>query len=45
MIRGGYFTIIRRVVSVTNQNERYIELLNLNDEEHMYLNCIEYNLL
>ena len=37
------------VVSVTNRNalqvERYIELLNLNDEEHIYLECVEDNLL
>lgn len=35
----------REVVSVSNRNslsvERHIELLNLNDEEHIYLECIE----
>lgn len=33
------------IVPVTNRNaltvERYMELLNLNDEEHIYLECIE----
>ena len=35
------------IVPVTNRNaltvERYMELLNLNDEEHIYLGCIEDN--
>ncbi len=35
----------RAVVSVTNRNalsvERYMELLSLNDEEHIYLECVE----
>lgn len=35
----------RGVVSVTNRNalpvERHMELLNLNDEEHIYLECVE----
>ena len=39
----------RAVVSVTNRNalsvERHMELLNLNDEEHIYLECVEDNLL
>lgn len=39
----------RSVVSVTNRNallvERHMELLNLNDEVHIYLNCVEDNLL
>ncbi len=38
----------RVVVSVTNRNnlsaERHMELLNLNDEEHIYLECVEDNL-
>ena len=33
------------IVPVTNRNaltvERHMELLNLNDEEHIYLECIE----
>lgn len=33
------------IVTVTNRNaltvERHMELLNLNDEEHIYLECIE----
>lgn len=37
----------REVVSVTNRNalsvERHIELLNLNDEAHNYLECVEDN--
>ncbi len=37
----------RETVSVTNWNalseERHMELLNLNDEEHIYLECIEDN--
>ncbi|RKI86052.1 hypothetical protein D7V90_01850 [bacterium 1xD42-87] len=39
----------RAVVSVTNRNalsvERHMELLNLNDEKHIYLACVEDNLL
>lgn len=39
----------RAVVSVTNRNalsvERHMELLNLNDEAHIYLECVEDNLL
>jgi len=39
----------RAVVSVTNQNalsvERHMELVNLNDEAHIYLECVEDNLL
>lgn len=39
----------RQVVPVTNRNalsvERHMELLNLNDEEHIYLECVEDNLL
>lgn len=39
----------RAVVSVTKRNalsvERHMELLNLNDEEHIYLVCVEDNLL
>ncbi len=39
----------REVVSVANRNallvERHMELLNLNDEEHIYLECVEDNLL
>lgn len=35
----------REVVSVSNRNalsvERHMELLNLNDEEHVYLECVE----
>lgn len=37
----------REVVSVSNRNalsvERHMELFNLNDEEYIYLNCIEHN--
>ena len=36
------------IVPVTNRNaltvERHMELLNLNDEEHIYLECIEDDL-
>ena len=39
----------KAVVSVTNRNtlsvERHMELLNLNDEEHIYLECVENKLL
>lgn len=39
----------RAVVSVTNRNalsvEHHMELLNLNDEKHIYLACVEDNLL
>ncbi len=35
------------IVPVTSRNaltvERHMELLNLNDEEHIYLECIEDN--
>ena len=35
------------IVSVSNRNdlsvERHIELLNLNDEGHIYLDCVEDN--
>lgn len=35
------------IVPVTNRNalpvERHMELLNLNDEEHIYLECLEDN--
>lgn len=35
----------REIVPVTNRNalsvERHMELLNLNDEGHIYLECIE----
>lgn len=35
----------KEVVSVSNRNslsvERHMELLNLNDEEHIYLECVE----
>lgn len=35
------------VVPVTNRNalpvDRHMELLNLNDEEHIYVECIEDN--
>ena len=35
------------IVPVTNRNaltvERYMELLNLNDKEYIYLGCIEDN--
>ena len=37
----------REVVSVSNRNdlpvERHLELLNLNDERHIYLDCVEVN--
>lgn len=39
----------REFMSVTNRNallvEHHMELLNLNDEEHIYLECVEDNLL
>ena len=39
----------RTLVSVTNRNalsvEHHMELLNLNDEEHIYLECVEDNLV
>ena len=39
----------REGVSVTNRNalsvECHMELLDLNDEEHIYLECVEDNLL
>lgn len=39
----------REVVSVSNRNalpvEQHMELLNLNDEEHIYLECIEDSLI
>lgn len=37
----------RKIVTVTNRNalsvERHMKLLNLNDEEHIYLECKEDN--
>ena len=46
-LREDRMTEEREIVPVTNRNalpvERYIELLNLNDEEHIYLECIEDN--
>ncbi len=37
------------IVPVTNRNalsvEKHMELLNLNDEEHIYLECIEDNFM
>ena len=48
-LREDKVTGKREVVSVTNQNalsvERHMELLNLNDEDHIYLDCVEDNLL
>ncbi len=39
----------RGIVSITNRNalsvEHHMELLNLNDENHIYLECVEDNLL
>lgn len=49
MIREDKETGKREVVSVTNRNtlsvERHMELLNLNAEDHIYLDCVEDNLL
>lgn len=37
----------REIVSVSNRNalsvKRHMELLNLNDKEHIYLECVEDN--
>lgn len=44
-LREDMMTGERETVSVTNRNalsvERHMELLNLNDEGHIYLECIE----
>lgn len=44
-LREDRMTGERKIVPVTNRNalpvERHMELLNLNDEEHIYLECIE----
>lgn len=44
-LREDRMTGEREVVPVTNRNalpvERHMELLNLNDEGHIYLECIE----
>lgn len=41
--------LVKLMTLVTNRNdlsvERHMELLNLNDEEHIYLECVEDNLL
>lgn len=46
-LRVDRMTGEREIVPVTNRNalsvERHMELLNLNDEEHIYLECIEDN--
>lgn len=46
-LRADRMTGEREIVPVTNRNalsvERHMELLNLNDEEHIYLECIEDN--
>ncbi len=46
-LREDRMTGEREIVPVTNRNalsvERHMELLNLNDEEHIYLECIEDN--
>ncbi len=46
-LREDRLTGEREIVPVTNRNalsvERHMELLNLNDEEHIYLECIEDN--
>lgn len=46
-LREDRMTGERKIVPVTNRNamsvERHMELLNLNDEEHIYLECIEEN--
>lgn len=44
-LREDRMTGERKIVPVTNRNalpvERHMELLNLNDEGHIYLECIE----
>ncbi len=44
-LREDRMTGEREIVPVTNRNalsvERHMELLNLNDEGHIYLECIE----
>ena len=44
-LRVDKVTVKREIVPVTNRNaqtvDRHMELLNLNDEEHIYLECIE----
>ena len=44
-LRVNKMTGERGIVSVTNRNalpvKRHMELLNLNDEEHTYLECVE----
>lgn len=44
-LRVNKMTGERGIVSVTNRNalpvERHMELLNLNDEGHIYLECVE----
>ena len=46
-LREDRMTGEREIVPVTNRNalsvERHMELLNLNVEEHIYLECIEDN--
>lgn len=46
-LRADRVTGEREIVPVTNRNalpvERHMELLNLNDEEYIYLECIEDN--
>lgn len=46
-LRVDRMTEESEIVPVTNRNalpvERHMELLNLNDEEHIYLECIEDN--
>lgn len=46
-LREDRMTREKEIVPVTNRNalsvERHMELLNLNDEEHIYLECIEDN--
>lgn len=46
-LREDRMTGEKEIVPVTNRNalsvERHMELLNLNDEEHIYLECIEDN--
>ena len=44
-LREDRMTGEREIVPVTNRNaqsvEHHMELLNLNDDEHIYLECIE----
>ncbi len=44
-LREDRMTGEREIVPVTNRNDlsvkRHMELLNLNDDEHIYLECIE----